>query len=117
MPSSYLYIYPALFCRDMLIVGEYVLLHFVDPICWPASQTLVVFLHPGDQLFDFVGLPRSHCVGSLRRARWRRLAVAGNVVMVLSGVGDAAMAKAALAIRRGGARYVTLRSSSLNEIR
>ena len=30
-------IIPYFFCRDMFIVGEYVLLHFVDPICWPAS--------------------------------------------------------------------------------
>ena len=51
------------FCCDMLIVGEYILLHFVNPICWLASQTLVVFLHPRDQIFEFFGLPRSHRVG------------------------------------------------------
>ena len=115
MPSSYLYIYLALFCCDVLIVGEYVLLHFMNPIGWLASQTLVVFLHPGDQLFKFFSLPRSHRVGGLKQARWRWLVVAGNVVMVLSAVGDAAMVKAG-GDERGRARYVTLRSPSLNKI-
>ena len=77
------------FCSDMSIVREYVLLHFVNPICWPASQTLVVFLHPRDQLFEFSGFPRAHRVGGRKQAWRRRPEVVGNVVMVLSAVGDA----------------------------
>ena len=76
----------------MLIVGEYVLLHFVNPICWLASQTLVVFRYTSDQLFEFSGFPRAHRVGGRNQAWWRRPEVVGNVVMVLSAVGDAAKA-------------------------
>ena len=72
----------------MLIVGENILLHFMDPICLPAAQTLVVFLHPGDRLLDFFGLPRAHCGGSLKQARWWRAGRREDAVIVLSGGGD-----------------------------
>ena len=60
----------------------------------------MVFLYLGDQLFDFFGLPRSHCVGGLKQVRWQRPEVGGNVLMVLSGVGDVVMVKVAVAIRK-----------------
>ena len=94
-PAAYFFIFVYLsrtFCCDMPIVGEYVLLHIVNPIWWPASQTLVVFLHPSDQLFEFSGLPRAYHVGGRKQAWWRRPEVVGNVVMVLNAVGDAAKA-------------------------
>ena len=37
----------------MLIFGENVPHYSVDPICWPASQKLVTFLHPGDEDLEF----------------------------------------------------------------
>ena len=45
-----------------LIVGENFLLYSVDPICWLASQTLVVFLHQSDEDLEFFSLPGSHDV-------------------------------------------------------
>ena len=99
----------------MLIVGEYVLLYFVDPICWPASQKLVVFRHPGDQLFGIFNLQRSHFFGG----RWQRLEVGWNVLMVLSGVwgvvvvvGIAVAMRIAVEMRK---ERSTLRSPSLND--
>ena len=44
----------------VLIVGENILLYSVDPICWLAPQTLVVFLHPGDEDLELFSLPGSH---------------------------------------------------------
>ena len=68
---------------EALIVREDVLLHFVDPICRLASQTLVVFLHPADELLEFFGLPRSHIVGSsLKQARTGGGRRGGDAVMV-----------------------------------
>ena len=90
--SIFVYLSRTFFAVICPLSGEYVLLHFVNPICWPASQTLVVFLHPSDQLFEFSGLPRAHRVGSRKQAWWRQPEVVGNVVMVLSAVGDAAKA-------------------------
>ena len=67
----------------MFIVGEYILLHFMDSICWPAPRKPMVFLHPGDKSLNFFSLPRSRCVGSLRQARRQRAWEGGDVVMVV----------------------------------
>ena len=48
----------------------------------------MVFLHPGDKLLDFFSLPWSHCIGSLKQARWQRAKKRRDVVIVLSGGGD-----------------------------
>ena len=45
-----------------LIVREKILLYSIDAIYWLASQTLVVFLHPGNEDLEFFGLPGSHDV-------------------------------------------------------
>ena len=42
----------------MIIAGENILLHSVDPICWLSSQSLVVFLRRGDEVLKFFNLPR-----------------------------------------------------------
>ena len=55
----------------MIIVGENVLLYSVDPICWLASQTLVVFLHPGGEVLEPFNLPRSHVDGAEQGERAR----------------------------------------------
>ena len=64
MLSSSCRTYPSLLCRDMIIVGEKVLLYSVHPISWLVSQTPVVFLHLGDDVLVLFNLPRSHFDGA-----------------------------------------------------
>ena len=66
----------------------------------------MVSLHPGDKLLDLFNLPRSHCVSSLKNARWQRAGQRGYVVIVLSGGGDVVVKVVAAAIgkERGALR-------------
>ena len=67
-----------------------------------ALQALMVFLHPGDKLLDFFSLPRSHCIGSLKQARWQRAGKRRDVVIVLSGGGDVVVKVVPVETGKGG---------------